>query len=218
MTIKPSFMYRVWENIRVTLEEVRAEFNSELPKELSDYEIADVCYGEIVTGRPASYIMLSDVRGESGQGFRFSYATNRGGPTNRGSMTRDAKGILVVDILIYTKDSRKPLKFTNPTTGKKNLVRVGGRQAYDLGWRVFEIFERKMGKDVTLGFPEPGTVLANDNKKDIQVTQAEEDIRYLNYEIDEVYQNIDLSEFENSDRFFNINVRVSVNARLDSII
>ena len=211
MTIQPSFMYRVWENIRITLEEVRAEFNAECPDKL--LQVQQVCYGETVVARQQVYIMLSDVRGESGQGFRYSYATNHGG--SRGSMTRNAKGVFIFDILVYAKDSNRRIRFISPNTNKPVDVSPGGRPAFDVGWRIFELFERKVGKDVTLGFPDPSDVLLNDNKKHIQVTQDKEDIRFLNYEIDEVYGNLNLTDVDGVDRFLDINVRVSVNARLD---
>ena len=144
--------------------------------------------------------MLNDTKGESGQGFRFEFATNKGG--TRGSMTRDAKGILVFDIIVYGNDDR----LVNRRDDK-----VGARNTFRIGWRIFEAFERKIGKDPTLNFESRS--LTNEDLKVVT-----EDVRYLNYEIDEIYQDIDLSGVEGSDRFFNINVRVSVNARLDSII
>ena len=207
-TAKPSFIFRVFDNIRVALVETQEELKNEV-------KVDRVGYGEDIKGRKGTYIDLNDVRGESGQGFRYTYATNRGAggssvnnPNRRGSMTRNAKGVLIFDINLYRRDSNDvDRRFYD------------ARNAYQDGWRILEVFECKIGNDVTLGFPDPYPMVprlsVTDKRYPIQVPNNDEYIRFINYELDEVYGNLNLSDVDGADRFLNINVRVSINARLD---
>lgn len=79
-----------------------------------------------------------------------------------------------------------------------NVRRKDPEDCYKVGWRIFEAFENKLGSDITLGFDFVGNPT----------------VSILNYEIDEVYQNIELNTGDSDVWYLQIDVRLSVEARI----